>query len=300
MKRLLVLGSSGQVARALVAQGPAAGWDVTALGRAHIDLAKPDAIAAAIAASKPDALANAAAYTAVDKAESEPDAAAFLNGEMPGRAAAAAAAANIPFVHLSSDYVFGGQERIPYREADPTEPLSVYGRTKRAGEIAAYKAAGKAGGRCVILRTSWVFAPWGANFVRTMLRLAKTQERLRVVDDQQGGPTSAIDIADAVLAILARQLAGEHKSGLGLFHFQGRPPTTWARFAEAILDEGAAHGHPRPPVERIATHEYKLPAARPAWGVLDCARIAREYDITPPDWRKRLAATVSTILADGV
>lgn len=296
MKRLLVLGSSGQVARALLAQGPGAGWDVTALGRNQIDLAKPDAIAAAIAASKPDALANAAAYTAVDKAESEPDAAAFLNGEMPGRAAAAAAAAGIPFVHLSSDYVFGGQERIPYREADPTEPLSVYGRTKRAGEIAAYKA----GGRCVILRTSWVFAPWGANFVRTMLRLAKTQERLRVVDDQQGGPTSALDIADAVLAILRRQSAGEHKSGLGLFHFQGRPPTTWARFAEAILDEGATRGHPRPPVERIATHEYKLPAARPAWGVLDCARIAREYDITPPDWRKHLPATVAAILADGV
>ncbi len=296
MKRLLVLGASGQVARALLAQGPVAGWDVTALGRAQIDLAKPDSIAAAIEAAKPDALANAAAYTAVDKAESEPEAAAFLNAEMPGRAAAAAAAAGIPFVHLSSDYVFGGQERIPYREADPTEPLSVYGRTKRAGEIAAYKA----GGRCAILRTSWVFAPWGANFVRTMLRLAKTQERLRVVDDQQGGPTSALDIADAVFAILKRQCEGEHKSGLGLLHFQGRPPTTWARFAEAILDEGAVHGHPRPPVERIATHEYKLPAARPAWGVLDCARIAREYDITPPDWRKRLAATVSAILADGV
>jgi dTDP-4-dehydrorhamnose reductase len=296
MKRLLVLGSSGQIARALLAQGPASGWDVTALGRAQIDLAKPDAIAAAVAAAKPDALANAAAYTAVDRAENEPDAAAFLNGEMPGHAAAAAAAAGIPFVHLSSDYVFGGQERIPYREADPTEPLSVYGRTKRAGEVAAYKA----GGRCVILRTSWVFAPWGANFVRTMLRLAKTQERLRVVDDQQGGPTPALDIADAVLAILRRQLEGEHKSGLGLFHFQGRPPTTWARFAEAILEEGASQGHRHPPVDRIATHEYKLPAARPAWGVLDCARIAREYEITPPDWRKRLAATVAAILADGV
>jgi dTDP-4-dehydrorhamnose reductase len=296
MKRLLVLGASGQVARALVVQGPALGWDVTALGRDRIDLEKPDAIAFAIAAAKPDALANAAAYTAVDKAESEPGAAAFLNAELPGRAAAAAAAAGIPFVHLSSDYVFGGQERIPYREADPTEPLSVYGRTKRAGEIAAYKA----GGRCVILRTSWVFAPWGANFVRTMLRLAKTQDRLRVVDDQQGGPTSALDIADAVLAILSRHLAGEHVTGLGLFHFQSRPPTTWARFAEAILDEGAALGHPRPPVERIATHDYPLPAARPAWGVLDCARIAREYDVKPPDWRKRLAPSVAAILAEGV
>lgn len=296
MPRLLVLGASGQVARALALQGPASGWGVTALGRGQIDLARPDAIAAAIAAAKPDALANAAAYTAVDKAENEPDAASFLNGQVPGLAARAAAAADIPFVHLSSDYVFGGQERIPYREADPTEPLSVYGRTKRAGEIAAYKA----GGRCVILRTSWVFAPWGNNFVRTMLRLAKTQASLRVVDDQQGGPTSAIDIADAVLAILRRQLEGEHKAGLGLFHFQGRPPTSWARFAEAILDEAARQGHRRPPVERISTHEYPLPAARPAWGVLDCARISREYDIKPPDWRPRLAATVAALLADGV
>jgi dTDP-4-dehydrorhamnose reductase len=296
MKRLLVLGASGQVARALLAQGPAAGWDVTALGRDRIDLAAPGAIPAAIAAATPDALANAAAYTAVDKAENEPDAAAFLNAEMPGRAAAAAAAAGIPFVHLSTDYVFDGQARIPYREADPTGPLGVYGRTKRAGEI----AVDAAGGRCVILRTSWVFAPWGANFVRTMLRLAKTQARLRVVDDQEGGPTSALDIADAALAILRRQLEGARKSGLGLFHFQGRPPTTWARFAEAILDEGALLGHPRPPVDRIATHEYRLPAARPAWGVLDCARIAREYDVMPPDWRPRMAAAVAAILAEGV
>ena len=296
MPRLLVLGKSGQVARALVRQGPACGWEIVARGRADIDLADPNAIAHALAATGADALANAAAYTGVDKAESEPTQAMFLNGEMPGMAARAAAAANVPFVHLSSDYVFDGQDDKPYREADPAMPISVYGRTKRTGEIAAYKA----GGRCVILRTSWVFAPWGHNFVRTMLRLAKTQERLRVVDDQRGGPTSAIAIADAILAVVARQLAGEHKAGLGLFHFQGRPPTTWARFADAILDEAAKSGHPRPPVERIATHDYPLPAPRPAWGVLECSRIAREYAIAPPDWRAALPEAVAQLLRDGV
>lgn len=296
MPRLLVLGANGQVARALVQQGPKSGWEVVARGRADIELRDPASIAAAISATKPDALANAAAYTSVDKAESEEAEALFLNGEVPGMAAHAAAAANLPFVHLSSDYVFDGQDDKPYREADSAMPISVYGRTKRAGEIAAYKA----GGRCVILRTSWVFAPWGNNFVRTMLRLAKTHERLRVVDDQRGGPTSALAIADAILVIAARQLAGEHKAGLGVFHFQGRPPTTWARFADAILDAAALLGHPRPPVVRIATHEYPLPAPRPAWGVLDCSRIAREYDVTLPDWRKALPATVAQLLKDGV
>jgi dTDP-4-dehydrorhamnose reductase len=148
----------------------------------------------------------------------------------------------------------------------------------------------------VILRTSWVFAPWGNNFVRTMLRLARERPELRVVDDQRGAPTSAEDIARTIFRILDRLGAEDAAGRTGLFHYQGRPPTSWAGFADAILDEAAALGHPRPPVVRIATAEFPTPAMRPANGVLDCARIARDFDITPPDWRPALARAVRGLL----
>ncbi len=294
MPTLLVFGARGQVGRALAEAGPALDWTVRGLARDDVDIADADALARAVKNVGPDAVVNAAAYTAVDRAESDGDVAQKVNGTAPGLIGAAAAAAGIPFVHLSTDYVFDGESRVPYKEADPTAPLGVYGRTKRAGEIAAYKA----GGRCVILRTSWIFAPWGANFVRTMLRHAADKPELRVVDDQRGAPTPATEIAATILKIVPRLAEPEGAGKTGLFHYQGRPPVTWAAFADAILDEGALLGHPRPPVVRISTAEYPTAAARPANGVLDCARISRDYDITPPDWRPALARAVREILSE--
>ncbi len=290
--RVLVLGGEGQVGRALSARAENAGTQAIAFGRDGVDATDENAIRAAIETTDAQALVNAAAYTAVDKAESDEDAARKLNAEAPGLHARLAAEANIPYLHLSTDYVFAGRGTAPYKESDPCEPQSVYGRTKRAGEIAAWQA----GGRVAILRTSWVFAPWGNNFVRTMLRLAATKPELRVVDDQRGGPTSALDIADAIYRILPKLADPAQKDATGLFHFQGRPAVTWAAFADAILDEGAKHGHPRPPVVKITTADYPTPAARPANSVLDCARYSRVFEVAPPDWRVSLADAVPALL----
>jgi len=287
----LVFGAGGQVGRALVEAAPAAGWRVRGLARADVDILDIAAVAAAASVDSPDAIVNAAAFTAVDRAESDEALAMRVNAEAPGAMAAVATAAGIPFVHLSTDYVFDGASRVPYKEADPVSPLNAYGRSKRAGEIAAYRA----GGRCVILRTSWVFAPWGNNFVRTILRLARERPELRIVDDQRGAPTPAEDIARTIYRILDRLRSEDVAGRTGLFHYQGRPPTSWAGFAEAVLDEAAALGHPRPPVVRIATADYPTPAARPANGILDCARIARDFDVTPPDWRPALARAVQAL-----
>ncbi len=291
MPLALVFGAGGQVGRALVEAAPAAGWRVRGLARADVDILDIAAVAAAASVDSPDAIVNAAAFTAVDRAESDEALAMRVNAEAPGAMAAVAAAAGIPFVHLSTDYVFDGASRVPYKEADPVSPLNAYGRSKRAGEIAAYRA----GGRCVILRTSWVFAPWGNNFVRTILRLARERPELRIVDDQRGAPTPAEDIARTIYRILDRLRSEDVAGRTGLFHYQGRPPTSWAGFAEAVLDEAAALGHPRPPVVRIATADYPTPAARPANGILDCARIARDFDVTPPDWRPALARAVQAL-----
>jgi dTDP-4-dehydrorhamnose reductase len=290
--RVLVVGGGGQVGRALAARAEASEHKVVALARDALDARDEGAVRAALEATGAEALVNAAAYTAVDKAESEPELAHALNAELPGALARLAAAAKIPFVHISTDYVFAGDSRVPYKELDPCEPRSVYGKTKRLGELAAWRA----GGRVAILRTSWVFAPWGNNFARTMLRLAATKPELRVVDDQRGGPTFAPDIADAIFRMLPQLADPAEKEATGLFHFQGRPAVTWAAFAEAILDEAARRGHPRPPLARISTAEYPTPAARPANSVLDCARYSRVFDAAPPDWRRALSETVDALL----
>lgn len=290
--RILVAGGGGQVGRALAARAEGSGHTVFALARDALDATDEAAARAALKATGAEALVNAAAYTAVDKAESEPDAAHALNAALPGALAALAAEAKIPFVHISTDYVFAGESRAPYKESDPCEPRSVYGKTKRLGELAAWRA----GGRVAILRTSWVFAPWGNNFVRTMLRLAATKPELRVVDDQRGGPTSALDIADAILRMLPKLADPAEKEATGLFHYQGRPAVTWAAFAEAVLDEAAKLGHPRPPLIRISTEEYPTPAARPTNSVLDCARFSRVFDAAPPDWRRALPETIEALL----
>jgi len=284
--KLLVFGVTGQVAREIARAAPARGHDLTALGRDAADLTDAEACAAAIAATDAAAVINAAAFTAVDRAEAEPDLAHAINATAPAAMAQAAAARGLPFLHVSTDYVFDGTPGRPWREDDAPAPLGVYGASKLAGEAAVLAA----GGQAVILRTSWVFSAHGSNFVKTMLRISAERDELRVVDDQIGGPTPARAIAGALLAIAE---AFDRGRGVpGLFHFAGHPPVSWADFADAIFAE---RGGPGPRVLRIPTAEYPLPARRPANSVLDCSRIAAAYGIKAPDWRAGLAEVIAEL-----
>ncbi|MDX8349241.1 dTDP-4-dehydrorhamnose reductase [Cognatiyoonia sp. IB215446] len=276
--KVLVFGKTGQVARALMASGPAHGVTITALGREEADLADPQACADRIAASDVDAVINAAAWTAVDAAEEEEDAAFVINAEAPGAMARACAAKDIPFVHISTDYVFDGSEGAPWLPTDPTHPLGAYGRTKLAGE----EQVTDAGGTSVILRTAWVFDGTGKNFVTTMLRLSETRDTLTIVADQNGGPTPAAAIADACLRIAKDLAAGLGKTGI--YHFSGTPDTTWADFARVIF---ATAGRDVT-VKDIATADYPTPAKRPANSRLDCTSLAADYGIKRPDWQAAL------------
>lgn len=281
--RVLVFGRTGQVAAELLRRaGP--GIAITALDRDGADLADPQACMDAVARTAADAVINAAAWTAVDRAETEEATAHAVNAAAPGAMARAAAARGLPFLHVSTDYVFDGRPGRAWRETDTPAPLNAYGRTKLAGEAAVLAA----GGRPVILRTSWVFSAHGTNFVKTMLRLAATRPELAVVADQEGGPTPAAAIADALLHIADRLVAGEGETGI--FHFSGTPRTSWAGFAQAIL---AAAGS-TVPVRPIPTSAFPTPAPRPANSVLDCSRIAAAYGLAQPDWREGLA----TVLAE--
>lgn len=286
---ILVAGSSGQVATALRERAPlhGGGARVTALGRPDLDLADDASIAAALTRTAPDAVVNAAAYTAVDAAETDEAAAFALNAEGPGTLARLCAERGLPFVHLSTDYVFDGTLDRPYREDDPTGPRSAYGRSKLAGELAVLAA----GGRAVVARTAWVYAPFGRNFVATMLRVGAERDTLRVVADQRGNPTSALDIADAILGLLDRRESW--CDGPELLHLAGTGETTWHGFAEGIF---AASPY-RPRVEAITTADYPTPAARPANSRLDCARLRDRYGIALPDWRRSLPDVVGRLLA---
>ncbi len=284
--RLLVIGETGQVATELArVVDPAI--SVTTVGRASLDLADPAAAAAYVRTGAADVIVNAAAYTAVDKAEAEEALATRVNGAAPGAMAEAAAARGIPFLHISTDYVFDGAGDRPWREDDLTGPLGAYGRSKLAGEI----AVAAAGGPYAILRTAWVFAGHGGNFVRTMLRVGRDRDRLTVVDDQWGGPTAAADIAQALVTLAKAFAAGDGVSGV--FHFCGAPQTTWRRFAEEIFRQ--ANWDKAPVVAPIRTDEWPTPAMRPHNSVLDCQRIFETYGIKQPDWRHALAPVLSEI-----
>lgn len=284
--RLLVFGATGQVARELARQGAARGAAVTALGRDRADLADPAACAAAIAGAAADVVINAAAYTAVDRAESEPELAHAVNAAAPGAMARTAAARALPFLHISTDYVFDGAPGRPWREEDRPAPLGVYGASKLAGEA----AVAAAGGAHAILRTSWVFSAHGANFVKTMLRLGLERDTLRVVDDQIGGPTPARAIAEALLTVAAAFAAGQ--GAPGVFHFSGAPAVSWAGFARMIFD---LRGGPAPEVAAIPTTDYPTPARRPLNSVLDCAKIRAAYGIAQPDWRAGLKSVLEEL-----
>ena len=275
--KLLVFGQSGQVARELARRLPA---DMTAtfLGRDRADLSDPAACAAAIAAQEADAVINAAAWTAVDKAETEEAAASVINGDAPGAMARACVAKGMPFLHISTDYVFDGKGTAPFTPADPVAPQNAYGRSKLAGEIAVRDS----GARHVILRTSWVVSAHGANFVKTMLRLGAERDSLNVVADQIGGPTPAAAIADALIAI-ARKM-GQGASG-GTYHFSGAPDTSWADFARAIMAQAGLSCA----INDIPSSAYPTPATRPLNSRMDCSTLTRDFGIPRPDWRAGLA-----------
>jgi dTDP-4-dehydrorhamnose reductase len=282
---ILVLGRNGQVARELAKVGPPRGFEMAFVGRERFDLLAGADPAALIEAYAPSVVINAAAYTAVDKAESEPDAAFRLNRDAPGEVALACAAGDVPFVHFSTDYVFDGTKPAPYVEDDPIAPLGVYGASKAAGEAAVREA----GGRSAVLRTSWVYSSFGANFVKTMLRLAETRDELGVVADQIGRPTWAEDCARGALRV-ARALLDDEIAGGQVFHLAGEGDAVWADFAEAIFEQSARRGGKRPRVRRITTAEYPTPAARPANSRLDCSRITAALDWPMRPWRQSLGS----------
>jgi dTDP-4-dehydrorhamnose reductase len=278
---ILVLGRSGQVTRALMLA--AAGQDAVALGRGQLDLADIAAIGPAIRAACPAIVINAAAFTAVDAAEKDVDAAFQLNRDAPGEIARACAALDVPLIHISTDFVFDGEKGAPYAEGDPVNPLNVYGRSKAAGEA----AVAAAGGRFAIVRTSWLYAAEGSNFVRTMLRLARERGAVRVVADQLGRPTWAADVADALL-LIGRRLCARDASAEGVFHFCSSGDATWADLAEAAIEGAARRGAAPASVERITTADYPTPARRPRDSRLDCARFTALSGSAPPPWRVSL------------
>ncbi|MBN8996870.1 MAG: dTDP-4-dehydrorhamnose reductase [Rhizobiales bacterium] len=287
---ILVFGR-GQVGEALAEAASAAGTPLTVLSHAEADIADPAAVATAIAGHRPAFLVNAAAYTAVDKAESEPEAAARANAEGPRVLAEAAARAGIPLVHISTDYVFDGTKQGAYVEGDPVAPLGVYGATKLAGEEAVHRALPEH----VILRTAWVYAKNGRNFLKTMLKLAAERPELRVVADQRGCPTSADDIAAAILRVA--DAAGQGRAAWGTWHFAGTGETTWHGFASRIVDEQASITGRHPPVVPIATADYPTPAKRPANSALDSSRFAEAFGFRARPWQEETRRIVHALLS---
>jgi len=278
MTHLVVIGHTGQVASELCATVLPSGWHLTSLGRQDIDLSQPGTIASKLEPLAPSVLINAAAYTAVDKAETEEELAMQVNGHAPGELARTCVQFDIPLLHVSTDYVFDGTATEPYSEQHHTHPLNAYGRSKLAGEVAIQEP----GARAIILRTSWVFSATGANFVKTMLRLAAERDELSIVADQRGGPTSAKDLASTLIT-LAQHLVERPQAPSGIYHYAGQPGTNWAEFAAAIF-EGADWLARKPQVHRISTEQYPTPAKRPLYSVLDCSKINRDHAIQQPDW----------------
>jgi len=291
--RVLVAGREGQVARALMTRLGDDGHQVTALEPPELDLTDDNSVAAAMAAARPDLVVNAAAYTAVDRAEDQAEIAFAVNRDGAGRLAAAAARAGAPFVHFSTDYVFDGAKGAPYVETDAPNPLGIYGRSKEEGE----RAVLAANPRTVVLRTAWVCSADGANFVKTMLRLAAERDALRVVGDQHGAPTFAADLADAVARMAARLVAAPAgDAAFGLFHLSGQPHTTWFGFTAEILAQAAARGHARPMLAPITTADYPTRAIRPPDGRMDCGKITRVHAIAPADWRASLGRCLDILV----
>lgn len=279
---ILVFGKTGQVATELQRQA-----EVTALGRDLADLSDPQGCAAIIADLRPDVVINAAAYTAVDRAEEEEAQAQVVNAAAPGAMAGACAHLDVPFLHVSTDYVFDGSGDAAWCETDPVSPQNAYGRTKLAGE----QAVRASGARHIILRTAWVFSAHGANFVKTMLRLSETRAALNVVEDQIGGPTPAADIAATLLRLAA---AMQNGATGGTYHYAGAPQTSWAGFAREIFTQTRRDVT----VTGIPSSDYPTPATRPLNSRLDCAKLATDFGITPANWQDGLSRVLKELTSE--
>jgi dTDP-4-dehydrorhamnose reductase len=294
--RLLIAGWQGQVARALVEAAPACpDVKACAVGRAALDICEARSIERALSQIEPSIVINSAAYTAVDKAETDAERAFALNRDGARLLAEAAARRGIPIIHLSTDYVYDGRKGEPYQEDDAPDPTTVYGRSKLEGE----HAVREANPRHVILRTAWVFSPTGKNFVKTMLGQAAERKTVRVVDDQHGNPTYAPHLVVAILE-LARQLStrkGEGDAGpWGVYHAAGTGTTTWRGLAEEVFRRSAELGGPAAVVEPIASADYPTPAQRPANSQLDCGKLERTFGLRLPAWQDGVADCVTRIV----
>lgn len=291
-KRMVVTGREGQVVLSLLERGALDGrFEVIALGRPDLDLSNPDSIDAALRAARPDVIVSAAAYTAVDQAETDEEAATVINGVAPGKIAGTAASLGVPVIHLSTDYVFDGSKTSAYVETDPVAPIGAYGRSKLVGE----QAVSAATENHAILRTAWVYSPFGKNFVKTMLRLAETRDSLNVVADQVGNPTSALDIADAVLTVADNLLNNDDPALRGTFHMTGTGEGSWADFATEIFARSAALGGPSAEVGRIPSSAYPTPAKRPENSRLDCSLLEARHGVKLPDWKHSTANIIERL-----
>ncbi len=289
--KILLIGANGQVGSEVVQQ--VNNHDLLALDRNGLDISDPQAVKQVLTTSKAQIVINAAAYTAVDRAEQEPELAFAANRDGPAYLATVCAGLGLPLIHISTDYVFDGRNTKPYRENDPVSPLGIYGRSKWEGEEAVRQALPNH----LILRVSWVFGVYGHNFVRTMLRLAHEREQLRVVNDQQGCPTYAGHIA-AVLLQLAEQVASGavQEADWGTYHYCGSPATTWYDFARHIVDLASEQEALKvSEVIPITTNEFPTPATRPAHSVLDNSQLQARFGIVPGDWRQGLQTMLAQI-----
>lgn len=294
LRPILVVGQSGQVARALADATWPGNLHPVCMGRPQLDLTNPASVKTAFEQNDYAAVINAAAYTQVDQAESEPEVAFAVNRDGPLFLAQACAQNKIPLIHISTDYVFDGTKHSPYTEDDPVNPINVYGASKAAGEEAIQSNLAEH----VILRTSWIFSATGHNFLRTMLRIGKERDEIRIVDDQYGCPTAATDIADAITHILGAILEGRQDE-YGTFHFTNTGATTWHGFACEIFRQATRRGFtPIPRLTPISTAEYPTPAKRPMNSVLNTGRIARVLALKPRQWEEALSGTLELMASN--
>ncbi|GGA82675.1 NAD(P)-dependent oxidoreductase [Nitratireductor aestuarii] len=291
--RILVTGRDGQVARSLVAKAAQkADIEILCIGRPEFDLAQRQTIIDAVAEAEPDVIVSAAAYTAVDQAEDEPSLAFEINAHGAEAVASAAQRCGVPVVHLSTDYVFSGDSDEPYTEEDEPAPGCVYGRSKLQGE----KLVAAANPKHVILRTAWVYSPFGKNFVKTMLGLAGQRESISVVADQIGNPTSALDIADAILCVIDRMGAAQEADLYGLYHLAGTGDASWSTFAQTIFSTSRECGGPTARVIDIPSDDFPTKARRPPNSRLSSLKFERNFGYSLPHWRLSLAEVVQQLV----
>lgn len=292
--KLLCVGQKGQLAQALIERSTASQIELVAVGRPSLDLHSLETIQTVLDDTAPDIVINTAAYTNVDAAETDSESAYKLNAEAVGILASATAAKNLPLIHISSDYVFDGSLARPYTEEDPVSPIGVYGESKRAGEVAIAAVNPKH----VILRTAWLYSPFGKNFLKTMLRLAARQDRIGVVTDQFGNPTNALDLADAILRICRCIEQGAEPKNWGIFHATSQGITSWAGFAQSIFEHSRKMSGPSAIVDAISTEFYQTAAKRPKHSALSSDKLKSVYQISLPDWQTQIGSTVSRLLPE--